>query len=146
MKIRKFQPNDSIKASNTIKKAIDHMVCYPKYIREDLKTRYNSKGLKDFAKRWKLYVIEDDGKILGTGALDKNIVYCVYINPSMHRKGLGTKMMDYLEKVTRKNYGYIETHASPNAYPFYKKLGYKKIKNKNNEKGLVVSVIARKKF
>lgn len=68
------------------------------------------------------YVYEDEEGILGCVILDDCIVKGLYVNPQIHGKGIGRKLMDYVESLGICDEIYL--YASKSAYEFYKKLDY----------------------
>lgn len=79
-----------------------------------------------------LYVVKDNGRIIGCGcvgaydgSLAESLISTVFVDPIYQGKGVGRKIVEFLE-----NDGYakrasrIEIHAAISAIPFYRKLGY----------------------
>ena len=68
---------------------------------------------------------------MGTANLNGNVLSTIFVNPKYHGKGIGTKLIEFLEKKLRKK-GHTSAviPSSITAYSFYKQLGYKKIKTK----------------
>ena len=63
------------------------------------------------------------------GALDGNEVKRVYIDPNDQGKGVGSKIMTYLENLAVKNrLKFLITDSSPNAEKFYQNHGFKPLK------------------
>lgn len=70
------------------------------------------------------YVIGCGAAIFGTGTMNQNAISRVYVTPNNQHEGIGTKLMDYLEKEIIKNYSYVNIDASLPAAEFYRKRGY----------------------
>ncbi len=70
------------------------------------------------------YVIGYGAAILGTGTINQNTISRVYITPNNQNEGIGTKLMDYLEKEIIKNYSHVNVDVSLPATEFYRKRGY----------------------
>ena len=70
------------------------------------------------------YVIGCGASILGTGTMNQNAISRVYVTPNNQHEGIGTKLMDYLEKEIIKNYSYVNIDVSLPAAEFYRKRGY----------------------
>jgi len=70
-----------------------------------------------------------DEKLKGCTKENQVKLHRVYLNPKTHRKGIGKKLISWLEKkALEKGYQIIwldVMDAQPQAYKFYKKLGYK---------------------
>jgi len=90
----------------------------------------------DDAQRFEIYVAEYHGKVAGTATLDEQWIRGVFVNPGLHGKGIGSKLMQKLESVAKKKgFRSVSLKSSPFAVNFYVKLGYKKVKDIHNEAG-----------
>ena len=102
-------------------------------------------------KRNELFVIEEDGKIIGTGIINKKqmdaynsvdwkfpakdqevmVLHTLAISPKVGRKGYGSAFVRYYEEYARENGCYylrMDTNAiNKTARALYKKLGYEEI-------------------
>ena len=66
-----------------------------------------------------------ENELIGTIALKKNFILGFYVNYSIRKTGIGTKLLDYLEKYTlTNNIKTLRLTATPSAFEFYKKRGY----------------------
>lgn len=133
MTIRKFKKEDATKVSNLIRKCLKEVNSkdYSKNIINFMCSYFTSGKVEENAKNRDVYVIIEKNKLLGTGALKDNIILSVFIHPKAHRKGIGTKLMNYIEKKARdRKYEFVKVPASITAVGFYKKRGYKKIGEK----------------
>lgn len=96
------------------------------------------------------YVIGCGATILGTGTINQNAISRVYITPNKQHKGIGTRLMDYLEKKIIKNYSYINIDASLPAAEFYRKRGYEFLRQTEhpvaNGKLLSYSIMRKREF
>ena len=96
------------------------------------------------------YVIGCGAIILGTGTINQNAISRVYITPNNQHKGIGTKLMDYLEKEIIKNYSYVNIDASLPAAEFYRKRGYEFLRQAEhsvaNGKLLSYSIMRKREF
>ena len=71
-------------------------------------------------------VYEEQGVILGLGGLDGNEIKRVYVSPSVQGRGIGSVIVRALEREARsRNIAVLKIQSSPNAVPFYRKLGYR---------------------
>lgn len=101
-----------------------------KIIRELCKEYSTNKILKRL-KQGKFIVAAENNNIIGTGRLENNTIYDVFVDIKQHRKGIGKKIMNYLENLAiRNNIEILIVPASKTALPFYKKLGYKPLNKK----------------
>lgn len=137
MKIRKAKKSDFIEIKKIIEKCTEVMgKKWDEKTLKKLKRRYTLKGIKKLSKSSDLFVFEKNKKIIASGRLDKNLIATLYVNPKYQLKGIGTKIIRYLELLAKKR-GKRKTkvNAIKTAIGFYKKMGYK-IKNK--KKGLMI--------
>lgn len=93
-------------------------------------------------------VCEQDSTVVGLGALDRNEIKRVYVDPSAQRQGIGSAIIKGLEKEAKaRNLEFITIEAQPNAVPFYQSLGYQKVKEEVlTIKGAVFDVVHLKKY
>lgn len=96
------------------------------------------------------YMIGYGSTILGTGTINQNTISRVYISPSNQHKGMGTKLMDYLEEKIIKNYSYVTIDVSLPAAEFYRKRGYEFLRQAElsvaNGKLLSYSIMRKREF
>jgi GNAT superfamily N-acetyltransferase len=91
--------------------------------------RYMEKSLEA-----EVYVADLDGEPVGTATLDGAWVRSVFVNPSLHGHGIGTALMDHLEKLAcERGLSTIDLYASPFAVKFYEKRGYRQVQEAYNE-------------
>lgn len=99
---------------------------------EDLIRRMQPDSLLESAAGRHFYVVEEDGRIVGSGAVgpyhskkDESCLYTVFVHPDFQGKGVGRRIMatlerdDYFRRAKR-----VEVPASLTAVRFYLKLGY----------------------
>lgn len=147
MNIRSFRKEDAEKVSKLICKTLKEVNIkdYPKGVIDKLCQKYSTQGVEKLSQERDFFVLLDNSKIVGVGSLYRNIVYTVFIDPDVHGKGLGTKIMKYFEEtIKQRGFQTVELPSSLTASGFYKKLGYTKIKE-TNEHG-VTEIIMQKVF
>jgi len=100
---------------------------------EKHKQRNSIENLKEDLKWKAVYVADDNGKIVGTGAFanfgtagaPKYSVSNFYVLPELHRKGIGTKIMEKLiEHAEEKRASSFHCPSARNAVPFYETFGF----------------------
>ncbi len=134
MEIRRFKQDDAIELSNVIVETvkISNSKDYPpKYVEMNVLS-HSSEALIERAKNSHMYVVCDNSKIIGCGAIaefweskTESILLTIFVLPDYQGKGIGRKIIETLEKdeyFTRANR--IEIPASITAVNFYKKMGY----------------------
>lgn len=131
MKIRRFRENDARQVSelviNTVKKVNSKE--YPDFVIENAIREFTPENVLNLSKKKEIYVMVDQEKIIGTASLEKNVVYTVFVHPKCHKKGIGKKLMKYIEQKAKKNgVKILKVTSTTNAYEFYKKLGYEKVR------------------
>ncbi len=127
MKIREFEKSDIGNVKELIHHAID--VCYKKdYCPEAMeffREWHNDESIFEDAKEGYMIVLEDDGKIIGTGTFVDGEIKRVFILPALQRKGFGKLIMQKLEeKAILKGIDVIRLDASLPSKMFYDLLGY----------------------
>lgn len=116
----------------------------PKHAIRFLYESYTPKNLIENAKEANMFILADKHKIYGTVSLMGNRISKLFVNPRYHRKGIGKKLMKYVEKFAqRKGIKKLRVRSSITAYGFYKKLDYVKVKKVSTKK--LGSVIWMKK-
>lgn len=96
------------------------------------------------------YVIGCGTTVLGTGTINQNAISKVYVTPNNQHKGIGTTLMDYLEKEIIKTYSCVNIEVSLPATEFYRKRGYELLRQAEhsvaNGKLLSYSIMRKREF
>ena len=71
-----------------------------------------------------VYILFDGDEVLATATLDGNHVMRVFVEKSHVGQGLGSKIMDFIEREIAKNYGESILDTSLVAKEFYLRRGY----------------------
>jgi GNAT superfamily N-acetyltransferase len=78
---------------------------------------------------WLAYVVVVDGRIVGTGSLNGNMVRAVFVHPDYQGRGIGTKLMDAVENAANvQSVDILSVQSSITAQPFYAKRGFKVVR------------------
>ena len=87
------------------------------------------KDLKRKIKSYNIFCLVDKTEIIGMVGLNGAEIKGVFVKVSHIRRGIGTKLMNFIEEYARKK-GIKKVHlwSAEKAKGFYKKLGYKLIK------------------
>jgi N-acetylglutamate synthase-like GNAT family acetyltransferase len=136
MQIRRFRRGDARKVSNIIKRCLREVNSknYSKKIIDFMCDYFSCKEIIDSSTERKTYVALDKNKVLGTASLKHNEILAVFVNPKIHRRGVGKELMKRMENEARKSgFKQVFLWSSVTAFSFYRKLGYKKIKEKFEE-------------
>lgn len=128
MIIRKANINDAKRISYLIRQNTLHVNenGYSLDKRKAWSKQNKPKAIKEQLQRRDFYCAFKQNRLIGTVALEGNLVCGMYVSYSKRGKGLGQKLLEYIEKVARqKNLKELILTATPNGYGFYKKNGYK---------------------
>lgn len=134
MEIRRFTNEDAGELSDVIVETvkISNSKGYPpKYVEMNV-ISHSPEALIERAKNSHMYVVCDNSRIIGCGAIAKyweskteSILLTIFVLPSCQGKGIGRKIIETLEQdeyfIRAKR---IEIPASITAVEFYKKMGY----------------------
>ena len=131
MNIRRFTENDADEASKLICTTLMKVNTKdsPLFAIKEQCSEYSPEEIKKLSKKREIFVAIEKNKIIGTAAIDRDYIGSVFVDSSNLKKGIGSKLMNYVESIARKK-GYKEVvlRSSPTAFGFYKKLGYKEVK------------------
>ena len=134
MFIRRFCTEDAKEVSDLIIRTmrITNTRDYPVEMMEELITHQQPEDVLKRASWTHYYVAEEDGKIIGCGAIgpywdkeDESSLFSIFVLPECQGQGIGRAIVETLEKddyaLRAKR---IEIPASITALKFYRKLGY----------------------
>ncbi len=98
---------------------------YPKHIIAALVKRYAAGPLWKSRGDSKIYVALGEGRVLGTASLQGSGIYSVFVDPDFTRHGVGTTLMNHLERTAlRQGRQHITLTSSVTAVSFYLARGY----------------------
>ena len=134
MNIRRFQNEDANGLADVIASTLrtTNIKDYsPEYIENDI-SFLRAENLIERSKWMNIYVVCDDKKIIGCGAIgpywgkeDESSIFTVFVLPEYQGNGIGRKIFETLEQdeyfLRAKR---IEIPASITAVNFYRKMGY----------------------
>ena len=134
MNIRRFKEEEAKEVSDLIRNTIriSNTKDYPLELMELLIETETPEHVLERASWTHFYVAEDEGKIVGCGAIgpfwgkeDESGLFTIFVHPEYQRKGVGRAIIETLEKdeyfLRAKR---IEIPASITGVPFYLKMGY----------------------
>ncbi len=126
--IREAKIKDARRLSYLIRKNVEHVEenFYTSAQKAAWSAENKPKAIKERLLKRKTYCAFEHGKMVGTTALDENLVCGMYISYSKRNCGIGHKLMDHLEKYAyKKGIKELILTATKNGYGFYLKNGYK---------------------
>jgi len=135
MKIRRAKISD-IKEIKSIQQKTIKYINSKDYNKKQISAWLDYNKIKNIRKRLKnkkrnIFVILDKNKIVGFGSLkiEENKLSGLYIKHDIIGKGIGSKLLRYIESFARrKGIKRLKLYSTLTAYDFYKKKGYKKIR------------------
>lgn len=145
IKIENFKKEYAEKVSNLICDTLQEINSrdYSEAIINKMCAHFSPKTIIDLASRRAIFVAMEGANIVGTASLDGDVILSVFVDASLQGKGIGTKLMRYIEDTARKSgYRTLKLPSSVTSVNFYKKLGYKKLEEKTGEFG--INVIMKK--
>ncbi|RLE42735.1 hypothetical protein DRJ48_02890 [Candidatus Woesearchaeota archaeon] len=145
--IRRFKQEDALACSKIIAECIDKQVELSLEAKEYIKSKTTPKHLVERSKRILIFVYEDEGKVLGIGALDKNEIRTLFTKIGHQAKGIGSMILNRLETEAKKSgYKKVFVHAALNSEAFYRKRGYVFVKRvaKKKDSVIIESVLMEK--
>lgn len=99
-----------------------------------LRKQYTLDNLNKYLKRSDFFCFVFKGGVIGICRLDKNEICTIYVLPKYHRKGVGTQLVQKIEKLAKeKKLKKIHLCAREYAIGFYKKLGYSMMDKRENK-------------
>jgi GNAT superfamily N-acetyltransferase len=107
----------------TIKKV--YPLFYPKGVVDFFLECHNINNIKTCILSQQVFILEQDGVFAATGSIMANEIYRLYVLPEYQGNGLGSMLMDFLERKLFADYPTISVEASLPAYDFYFKRGYR---------------------
>ena len=119
--------------SETVKQT--YIECYNQEIVDFFLRIHSKDNIERDIKEHSMYLIKDNGQLVGTGCAKNNEIARVYILPEYHGRGLGTGIMDLLESEISKKYKSVTLSPSLIAVDFYKRRGYYYTKHDEHEIG-----------
>lgn len=129
IKIKKFEDANAVQLSSLIIRNLYEVNIkdYKKEILDELaREEYNPDEIINKSKKSEILVVFKGDQIIGTGRLEKNWIYDVFVLPEFHNQGIGKEIMQELEAIAKsKVYAKIKLPSSITALTFYEKLGYK---------------------
>lgn len=109
---------------------------YSKEIIEKMCTRFSEENIINRASNRKMVLMIENEEVIGTASLKDNIILSVYVGVNAQGKGIGTKLMSYLEEIaSKKGFKKVLVPSSITSVSFYERLGYKIIEERINDSG-----------
>lgn len=136
MRIRAFKKEDAIKVSRIIRKCLREINSkdYPRKVIGRMVNYFSPEKFITLSEKRKVFVAVEKETVLGTASVQGNVILTVFVNPALHGKGIGTRLMAQAENEVRKHgFASARVPSSITSVDFYKRLGYTKVKEKYEE-------------
>ena len=88
---------------------------------------HNFDNIKNDITENKVYIICDNGLVIGTVTIFKNDISRLYVDPDYQKQGYGTLLLEFAEKMISEKYDRAVLDCSLPAKSLYLKRGYKEI-------------------
>jgi ribosomal protein S18 acetylase RimI-like enzyme len=136
--IREFRESDLVSVRNLIHQTID--VCYsgiyPPRAVQFFKDFHSDEKIVERHRNGDLLVVEQDGRLVATGARVGSDIFGVFVHPAFQRQGHGAALMRELENRARaKGCTESELSVSLPARAFYESLGYEMLEECSTDVG-----------
>lgn len=131
IQVRKFREEDAVPVSNIIKMGFRSIIS-DDYSKESVEWQIEENSPKKLikkAKKVKYYVAVEGDKIVGFGGYNAEKVHTFFVDPEIHGKGIGSKILKRVLSDAKENgIKSVKCWATFNAVKFYSKFGFKKLK------------------
>jgi len=141
--VRLAQPDDAEGVSQVILAALygSNAQDYPAQVIARVAGNFTPEAVLDLFARRMVLVAVQDRVIVGTAALDANVVRSVFVNPALQGQGIGRLLMVEIERSAREaGVAMLSVPSSLTAEPFYARLGFRTVRDVHhgNERTLVM--------
>lgn len=125
--IRKARKNEAACLEALVRETIEAV--YPKYYPQGavyfFLQHHSIEHIAEDVLLDRIYVLEVDGRILGTVTIKDNEITRLFVKVSEQRKGYGTQLIRFAQQTIFEAYDCIQIDASFPAKALYRKLGYR---------------------
>lgn len=134
--IRGFEASDLKAVASLIRRTIDKSYTgfYSVSVIEYFKSFHSEDAILERSRRGDIWVLESEGRIVGTGTSVENEIFGVFVSLEAQRKGYGRLIMDHIEEqLLISGYNTARLSISLPSLGFYKLMGYDVIGEVNRE-------------
>lgn len=104
----------------------DHVIAF-------MMAHYSEDHIGAIVERGDQFVLEEEGRVLLTGALVENEIIGLFSEPTVMGHGHGRRMMAFLEQeLLARGHREVVLHASVTARSFYEGLGYRSVREEQD--------------
>lgn len=129
--VRLAQPDDAEGVSQVILAALygSNAQDYPAQVIARVAGNFTPEAVLDLFARRMVLVAVQDLVIVGTAALDANVVRSVFVNPTRQGQGIGRLLMSEIElRAGEAGVTTLSVPSSLTAEPFYARLGFRTVR------------------
>ena len=147
IKIQKFRVSDAPRVSRLVRGTLTTVNAreYPNITIQKFVKHFSAQNLKNDAKTNTVYLAFVGTELVGCGILSKGWVRGLFLKPKHIGKGIGALLLSQLEKAAKKRKTrVIRANSAPGAMNFYKKHGFRKVKEIKIDTGGIAYVVKKK--
>ena len=121
------------------------LAIYPKYYAKGVVdffcTHHSKENILLDINAQSVFIIKEQNQIIASATIKQNHITRVFVLPQIQNKGIGSFILEKLEKIIFSNYNFIELDSSLSACKFYENKGYKTIRHEtiDCENGSILS-------
>jgi N-acetylglutamate synthase-like GNAT family acetyltransferase len=149
MLVREFEPHDAERLSQLIIQNLRQVNIrdYPQEAIEILESEYTPGEIIEAARHQLTLVCVIGGEVVGTASLDRERARSVFVEVSLHKRGIGKKLVLAIEDYAREQHiKKVFLLSGLSAQGFYEKLGYTVVRRFDNDlDGIPLSVVHMEK-
>lgn len=128
--VRPYAGDDAEDCSLVVNAALDGMEGLNEAARDDLFARSSPQRLGAELRMYHAVVYEQDGEVVGVGALDGPEVKRLYVSPAAQGRGVGAALLGALEDEARDlGFDRLVLDASPSSVGFWERMGYAPVRS-----------------
>lgn len=134
--LRRFKENDARRVSSVIQNNLVQINSkdYPESVITNMCETFTPAYILKMSRERKMYVALDGDIIVGTGSIDDDTIYSVFVDVKYHGKGIGEKLVGLLEEIASNNgLQHVKLPASITSQKFYERLGYSVVSEVESE-------------
>lgn len=127
LSIRVAHPDEASAISELIIAAVlkTNAKDYPAEVIEEVVANFTPDRVAALLNTRQVFVATKEGKIIGTASLDGAMIRSVFVSPDNQQHGVGTYLMQHLEKTAQmQGISCLTVPSSVTAEGFYRNLGY----------------------
>jgi GNAT superfamily N-acetyltransferase len=127
MQVVEFTPEHADELAQLISRTLRlcHTQDYGAERIEAMVARHTATALLELSRRRCILLALDGSRIIGTASLERNWIYAVFVDPDLQRHGVGTRLMQELEKRARESaFSRLGVYSSVSAVQFYERVGF----------------------